>query len=97
MVVAETLEQRARTPRGLVRAGTRTAEHASLDIDRRHPARLRARAAERSEPPTERGDVERGARADASASVEATYTTPIEHHNPMEPHATDRRWQGDGA
>jgi xanthine dehydrogenase YagR molybdenum-binding subunit len=27
--------------------------------------------------------------------VDATYTTPIEHHNPMEPHATIARWTGD--
>lgn len=29
------------------------------------------------------------------ASVEAVYTTPMEHHNPMEPHATLAKWQGD--
>ncbi|MBV8590068.1 MAG: xanthine dehydrogenase family protein molybdopterin-binding subunit [Acetobacteraceae bacterium] len=27
--------------------------------------------------------------------MEATYTTPIEHHNPMEPHATIAVWDGD--
>ena len=27
--------------------------------------------------------------------VEATYTEPIYHHNPMEPHATTAVWQGD--
>src|SRR4029077_16747450 len=26
----------------------------------------------------------------------ATYTTPVEHHNPMEPHATIALWEGDG-
>jgi len=26
--------------------------------------------------------------------VDATYITPIEHHNPMEPHATIARWDG---
>lgn len=29
------------------------------------------------------------------AKVEATYITPMEHHNPMEPHATVARWDGD--
>ncbi len=29
------------------------------------------------------------------AKVDATYVTPIEHHNPMEPHATIARWDGD--
>ena len=28
----------------------------------------------------------------AAARLEATYTTPIEHHNPMEPHATIAAW-----
>ena len=28
----------------------------------------------------------------AAATVDATYITPIEHHNPMEPHATIARW-----
>ena len=23
------------------------------------------------------------------------YTTPMEHHNPMEPHATVAQWEGD--
>ncbi len=27
-------------------------------------------------------------------SLDATYITPIEHHNPMEPHATIGRWDG---
>jgi len=31
----------------------------------------------------------------AAARVAETYRTPIEHHNPMEPHATVAVWQGD--
>jgi xanthine dehydrogenase YagR molybdenum-binding subunit len=42
----------------------------------------------------QRGDPD-GAFAQAPIKVEATYTTPIEHHNPMEPHATIARWDGD--
>ena len=30
-----------------------------------------------------------------AAKVDATYVTPMEHHNPMEPHATIARWDGD--
>ena len=30
-----------------------------------------------------------------AAQVDATYITPMEHHNPMEPHATIARWDGD--
>jgi xanthine dehydrogenase YagR molybdenum-binding subunit len=31
---------------------------------------------------------------DGAVKVDATYITPIEHHNPMEPHATIARWDG---
>lgn len=42
-------------------------------------------------PDSRRGDP--GAAFDgASIKLEATYITPIEHHNPMEPHATIARW-----
>lgn len=45
------------------------------------------------QPETEKGDVE--AQLDASAVVvDAEYTTPEEHHNPMEPHAATARWDG---
>ena len=33
--------------------------------------------------------------AAAEAMVTSTYTTPIENHNPMEPHATIAAWEGD--
>jgi xanthine dehydrogenase YagR molybdenum-binding subunit len=42
-----------------------------------------------------RGEPARGL-ADALIRVEQTYTTPIEHHNPMEPHATIATWDGEG-
>jgi xanthine dehydrogenase YagR molybdenum-binding subunit len=41
-----------------------------------------------------RGDVQ-AAFAKASAVVENTYVTPIQHHNPMEPHATIAWWEGE--
>jgi xanthine dehydrogenase, molybdenum binding subunit apoprotein (EC 1.17.1.4) len=31
----------------------------------------------------------------AAVKVEAEYRIPIEHHNPMEPHAAIAVWQGD--
>ncbi|MEU5644023.1 xanthine dehydrogenase family protein molybdopterin-binding subunit [Streptomyces milbemycinicus] len=40
----------------------------------------------------ERGDVER-ALAAAPVRTDATYTTPVEHPSPMEPHATIASWQ----
>jgi xanthine dehydrogenase YagR molybdenum-binding subunit len=46
-------------------------------------------------------DSSRGAPADAFATapvkIDATYTTPVEHHNPMEPHAVVAQWQPDGS
>ena len=43
---------------------------------------------------TRRGDYQAGLLS-ASATVDATYTTPIETHNPLEPHATIACWEGD--
>lgn len=41
---------------------------------------------------TLRGNFEQGL-AQAQVRVEETYITPIEHHNPMEPHATTAVWE----
>ena len=41
-----------------------------------------------------RGDLD-AALAKASSKVDVTYTTPIQHANPMEPHATIAWWEGD--
>ncbi|HEX4150886.1 MAG TPA: xanthine dehydrogenase family protein molybdopterin-binding subunit [Steroidobacteraceae bacterium] len=44
----------------------------------------------------ESADSERGQiPADSFAGIQAVYTTPMQHHNPMEPHATVAQWQGD--
>jgi xanthine dehydrogenase YagR molybdenum-binding subunit len=42
---------------------------------------------------TSRGDVDAGLAA-AKTRIDATYRTPVETHNPMEPHATIAVWQG---
>ncbi len=44
---------------------------------------------------TASGDVQ-AALAEAPVSIDHTYTTPAEHNNPLEPHATIARWSGDG-
>ena len=44
-------------------------------------------------PDTERGNIEHGLR-EASVRIDAVYTTPMEHHNPMEPHAIMALWDG---
>jgi xanthine dehydrogenase YagR molybdenum-binding subunit len=46
------------------------------------------------EPDSNRGNVATGLGA-AKWKIEATYTTPNENHNPMEPHATVAVWHGD--
>jgi xanthine dehydrogenase YagR molybdenum-binding subunit len=43
---------------------------------------------------TSRGDLDAGLGA-AQVKLTQIYTTPIENHNPMEPHATIAVWQGD--
>ncbi|HTU33011.1 MAG TPA: xanthine dehydrogenase family protein molybdopterin-binding subunit [Candidatus Acidoferrum sp.] len=40
------------------------------------------------------GDFDAGMRQ-AEVKIDQVYTTPIQHHNPMEPHATMAEWQGD--
>jgi xanthine dehydrogenase YagR molybdenum-binding subunit len=47
------------------------------------------------EPDTESGDVE-AALASAAVSLDHTYTTPAEHNNPLEPHATTAIWSDEG-
>ena len=41
-----------------------------------------------------RGDIP-GAFSKAAVTVDETYVTPIQYHNPMEPHSTIAWWQGD--
>ncbi|AMR32911.1 hypothetical protein A0256_16535 [Mucilaginibacter sp. PAMC 26640] len=41
-----------------------------------------------------RGNVD-GALSSAPTKIEQTYTTPVYHHNAMEPHATIAEWKGD--
>jgi xanthine dehydrogenase YagR molybdenum-binding subunit len=42
---------------------------------------------------TEEGDVD-GAFSSAAITLDETYTTPLEHNNPMEPHTTIAVWEG---
>ncbi|MEO6603778.1 MAG: xanthine dehydrogenase family protein molybdopterin-binding subunit [Polyangiaceae bacterium] len=43
---------------------------------------------------SKRGDVEAGLKG-AAVTIDQTYTTPVQNHNPMEPHAVTVVWQGD--
>ena len=85
-MVADELET-AREAAGLVRVDYD--EHAARRRAARRPSRpVRAGAGQPDFPTdTAEGDVD-AALAAAAVVVDATYTTPAEHNNPMEPHAT---------
>jgi xanthine dehydrogenase YagR molybdenum-binding subunit len=51
------------------------------------------RGGERS-PDSKRGDPD-AAFAAAPIKIDQTYTSPVEHHNPMEPHAAIASWEGE--
>ena len=47
----------------------------------------------RTKPDSSRGTPEKSY-LDAPVRIDETYVTPVEHHNPMEPHATIAAWKG---
>ena len=62
---------------------------------RKHTAEARLPKQPGKESPTnKRGDVAAGF-AKAAVTVEGTYVTPIQNHNPMEPHSTIAWWDGE--
>ena len=94
VVVAETLE-RAQAAASAVKVTYRESEPAtsmSAMLDQAYVPK-NFRGGERP-PDSNRGDPG-GAFASAPVKHQATYTTPLEHHNAMEPHATIAAWDGD--
>ncbi|MDB5839457.1 MAG: Xanthine dehydrogenase, molybdenum binding subunit [Herminiimonas sp.] len=91
LVVADTLEH-AQAAASRLRIEYRQ-EAAQLDFASARMSTYPPEKVKNEEADTCRGDVESGER-NAAARVEAVYTTPIEHHNPMEPHATIAAWDG---
>ncbi len=85
-IVAESLEI-GRHAVGLVRIDQQAADH-RVRLSPDDPELYRPESVEDAAS----GDVEAALRA-AAASVVATYSTPMEHNNPMEPHTTVARWQ----
>ncbi len=90
LVVADTFV-RAKYAASLVRVRYATA-----------PARTKLAQAELYVPKEIHGKPANTVRGDADAAlhaspvrIDAVYTTPVEHHNPMEPHATIAAWDGD--
>src|SRR5262245_4021636 len=91
VVVAETLEQ-AQQAASMVRLEY-SPEAPDVDMERNLARGFVPQTAIRPGI-SRRGDVSAGMSA-AKATVQQTYRTPVEHHNPMEPHATVALWHGD--
>jgi xanthine dehydrogenase YagR molybdenum-binding subunit len=89
LVVAETYEQ-ARYAARLVNVSYNTETH----ITDAEAVRGRARFPSRAASPKTRGNPEAAVR-NAPVQIEAEFRIPIQHHNPMEPHAAIAVWQGD--
>lgn len=92
LVVADTLE-RAQAAARMVRMEV-AQQPARLDFetaraDAHSPGKVQSQPAD-----TTRGDVVSGM-AQAAQRIEVVYGTPMETHNPMEPHATIAVWEGD--
>ena len=90
VVVAQTLEQAHHAVR-LVKQRY-TAAPAKLDFQAGFPDSYPS--THNGEPGDQSwGDVE-GGLAQAEVKVDHVYTTPVHHHNAMEPHATNAQWNG---
>jgi len=92
LVVAETIEQ-ARHAASLIQIDY---DVQKPNVDPFHPLPAPQAAGPFGRGPMgySRGDVDSGL-ASAPLKVEGTYVTPMESHNPMEPHATIAVWDGD--
>jgi xanthine dehydrogenase YagR molybdenum-binding subunit len=87
IIVAETFEQASHAAR-LVKVEYQPSD-ARVDFDK-----LKTEAVPAKEADIERGDLET-AFSNGEFTVDEIYETPIEHHHPMEPHATIAVWEGD--
>ena len=93
-VVAESLETAGQGGQ-LVRLDYDVAEH-DVELRADHPGLYKPDKVNPNFPTdTEEGDVEQ-ALATAAITVDETYTTPAQHNNPMEPHATIAVWENGG-
>ncbi|MFD0475385.1 xanthine dehydrogenase family protein molybdopterin-binding subunit [Nonomuraea thailandensis] len=92
VVVAQTLEQ-AQYAATLVAVNYRAEQPEVILGDHLGEAYLPPQGPDGTGNVYERGDVDT-ALAGAPVTIEAVYTTPMQHHNPMEPSATIARWDG---
>ncbi|MGI8494150.1 MAG: xanthine dehydrogenase family protein molybdopterin-binding subunit [Pyrinomonadaceae bacterium] len=94
LVVAETFEQ-ARFAANLVKVEYKEEKHSTdllENLDRKKPVPPTDDKQKQQEKP--RGNPEK-AFEDAKVKLEAEYTIPFEHHNPIEPHAAIALWNKD--
>ncbi|HEX5126018.1 MAG TPA: xanthine dehydrogenase family protein molybdopterin-binding subunit [Rhodocyclaceae bacterium] len=92
IVIADTLEHARDGARALKIEYEKFA--AILDFDAAKRNAYSPRKIQENNADSQRGDVKAGI-GDATYRISATYITPLEHHNPMEPHATVAVWEGD--
>jgi xanthine dehydrogenase YagR molybdenum-binding subunit len=93
LVVATTSEQ-AREVAATLRVEYDEDDH-DVVFDRHHPRLFTPETVNPDQPSeSSKGDVEE-ALAGADVVVDHWYSTPAEHNNPMEPHATTATWDGD--
>jgi xanthine dehydrogenase YagR molybdenum-binding subunit len=91
LVVADTLEH-ASYAASLVKP-TVDAASVVLDMEAERPRAYPPKSLNGKPADSNKGDFDK-AFAGAKTTIEQTYTTPDEHHNPMEMHATIAVWQG---
>jgi xanthine dehydrogenase YagR molybdenum-binding subunit len=92
LVVAETFEQARWAARQI-----KIAYDVEAHISDLHAARTNAYfpgKETKAPPPKPRGDAATALKT-AAVKIEAEYTIPIEHHNPIEPHASVALWEGE--
>ncbi len=90
IVVAETFEQ-ARNASHLIKVAYDKKEP-KVDFEKLAPNAVVPKDKERAD--AKRGDA-KATLSTATYKVEEEYSTPIEHHHPLEPHATIAEWNGD--
>ncbi len=90
IVVAETFEQ-ARHASHLIKVDY---EKTKASVDFEKLAKEAVLPKDKDKADAKRGDAKAALR-EATHKVEAVYATPIEHHHPLEPHATIAEWDGD--
>jgi xanthine dehydrogenase YagR molybdenum-binding subunit len=89
LVVAESLEE-ATFAAALVRVNY-SASRPVTDFEAQLPSAYAPKPEKNRPSETRSGEP----RSKAAVTIDATYTTPFEHHNPMEPHATIAEWSDD--